>query len=84
LVGDGQVAEKAQLVSEPDGTDIDASEECNSPATSNCRHFDANPLRIWLVTDSRAVVEGEDLGHVGELTEQAHLADVYFPQPESS
>jgi hypothetical protein len=48
--------------------------------TSNRQHFDANPLRIWYVTGSRAVVEGEDLGGIGPLAEQAHMADFYFPQ----
>jgi hypothetical protein len=49
-------------------------------STSNGQHFDANPLRIWYVTASRAVVEGEDLGPIGPLAEQAHMADFYFPQ----
>lgn len=50
-------------------------------ATSNGQHFDANPLRIWAVTASRATVDGEDLGPVGALAEQAHLADdFYIPQ----
>ena len=48
--------------------------------TSNDQHFDANPLRIWYVADSHAVVEGEDLGPIGALREQAHMADFYFPQ----
>jgi hypothetical protein len=48
--------------------------------TSNGQHFDANPLHIWYVTGSRAVVEGEDLGSIGPLAEQAHMADFYFPQ----
>jgi hypothetical protein len=48
--------------------------------TSNQQHFDANPLRIWYVTASRAVVEDEDLGPIGPLAEQAHMADFYFPQ----
>jgi hypothetical protein len=48
--------------------------------TSNRQHFDANPLRIWYVTESRAVVNGEDLGPIGPLKEQAHMADFYFPQ----
>lgn len=48
--------------------------------TSNRQHFDANPLRIWYVTASRAVIEGEDLGLIGPLAEQAHMADFYFPQ----
>jgi len=48
--------------------------------TSNRQRFDANPLRVWSVTDSRAVVEGEDLGLIGALAEQAHLTDFYIPQ----
>lgn len=48
--------------------------------TSNRQHFDANPLRIWYVTASHAVVKGEDLGTIGPLAEQAHMADFYFPQ----
>ncbi|HAM01736.1 MAG TPA: hypothetical protein DCQ30_05850 [Acidimicrobiaceae bacterium] len=48
--------------------------------TSNRQHFEANPLRIWYVADSHAVVEGEDLGPIGALAEQAHMADFYFPQ----
>ena len=51
-----------------------------SGTTSNHQHFDANPLRIWHVTDSHAVVEGEDLVPIGALKEQAHMAEFYFPQ----
>jgi hypothetical protein len=51
-----------------------------SGTTSNGQPFDANPLRIWLVTDSHAVVEGHQLGPIGPLAEQAHLADFYIPQ----
>jgi hypothetical protein len=48
--------------------------------TSNAQQFDANPRWIWYVTASRAVVEGVDLGPPGPLTEQARMADFYFPQ----
>ncbi len=48
--------------------------------TSNGQDFDANPLRVWYVTDSRAIVDGQDLGPIGPLSEQAHMADFYFPQ----
>ncbi len=48
--------------------------------TSNGQHFDANPLRLWYVTDSHAVVGGEDIGPPGRLSEQGHMADFYFPQ----
>lgn len=49
-------------------------------ATSNGQRFDANPLRIWRVAGSHAVVDGEQLGPVGPLAEQAHLSDFYIPQ----
>jgi hypothetical protein len=48
--------------------------------TSNGQHFDANPLRLWYVTDSHAVVAGDDLGPIGALDIQAHMADFHFPQ----
>lgn len=48
--------------------------------TSNGQPFDANPLRIWFVTGSHAVVEGQALGSPGPLAEQAHLRDFYIPQ----
>jgi hypothetical protein len=48
--------------------------------TSNGQPFDANPLRIWFVTGSHAVVEGQELGSPGPLAEQAHLRDFYIPQ----
>ena len=48
--------------------------------TSNGQRFDANPLRISYVADSHAVVEGQELGPIGPLAEQAHLTDFYIPQ----
>lgn len=51
-----------------------------SGTTSNRQHFDANPLRIWYVTQSNAKVQGENLGPIGPLVAQAQMADFYFPQ----
>jgi hypothetical protein len=51
-----------------------------SGLTPNGQHFEANPLRIWSVTDSHAQVEGQQLGPIGALPEQAHMADFYIPQ----
>jgi hypothetical protein len=48
--------------------------------SSNGQRFIANPLRIWLIPDSRAVVRGVDLGPVGPAPEQAHLGDFWIPQ----
>ena len=49
-------------------------------ATANQQRFQANPLHIWRVTTSRALVNGLDLGPTGPVSPQAHLADFYFPQ----
>lgn len=51
-----------------------------SGETSNAQRFDANPVRIWSVTASRAVVEGDDLGPPGPLAQQARIADFCIPQ----
>ena len=47
---------------------------------SNGQPFDANPLRIWFVTSSHAVVAGRELGPTGPLAEQAQLRDFHIPQ----
>ncbi len=47
---------------------------------SNGQHFMANPLRIWLLKDNKAWLNGMDLGPAGPLREQAHLGDFYLPQ----
>lgn len=54
--------------------------EWETPHRLRVRTGDANPLRVWYVTDSHAVVEGQELGPIGPLPEQAHMADFYFPQ----
>jgi hypothetical protein len=38
------------------------------------------PKRLWLVTDSRAVLDGRDLGDCGPLLRQARLGDFRMPQ----
>lgn len=42
--------------------------------------FFADLRRIWLIEDSTAVIDGVDLGQLGPLPEQAHLADFWLPQ----
>lgn len=49
-----------------------------SVPSSNGQPFEAN--RIWFVTSSEAVVEGQEVGPIGPLAEQAHLRDFYIPQ----
>jgi hypothetical protein len=48
--------------------------------TSNGQHFDANPLRIWRVTDANASIRGESIGPPAPLAEQARLGDFWIPQ----
>jgi hypothetical protein len=46
----------------------------------NGQHFQANPLKVWLVADSTASLRGADLGPPGPLAEQARLGDFWIPQ----
>jgi len=48
--------------------------------TPNGQRFQAHPLRVWMVTDSTAIVDGEDLGRPGPLADQAHLGGFWLPQ----
>src|SRR5579875_62501 len=62
------------------GRALDAGKIQLTGRTSNDQHFDANPQRIWTVTDSHALVRGTDVGSPAPLINQAHMADFYFPQ----
>jgi hypothetical protein len=46
----------------------------------NGHRFVANPLTMWVATDSKANVRGIDLGEMGPASEQAHLRDFSIPQ----
>ena len=46
----------------------------------NGQWFVVNPRRLWVVADSRATVNGEDVGAPGPLAEQASLGDFWIPQ----
>lgn len=46
----------------------------------NGQRFMVNPSTIWLIKESRASLHGEDLGQIGPLPQQAHLAGFYVPQ----
>lgn len=48
--------------------------------TANGLPFDANPMRIWRVVDSRATIDGADAGPPAPLPEQARLGDFWIPQ----
>jgi len=46
---------------------------------ANGQGFMTAPTRAWAVTQSRAVLSGEDLGPVGPLNRQARLGDFRLP-----
>lgn len=48
--------------------------------TPNGQTFMANPRRIWAVANSRAVVDGRELGETGALVEQGQLGEFLIPQ----
>jgi hypothetical protein len=47
---------------------------------SNGQWFRANPRMLWTVDDSRAMVDGVDIGPPGPLDHQARLGDFWLPQ----
>jgi hypothetical protein len=46
----------------------------------NGQRFVANPLTVWAIVESRAVLAGEDLGPPGPVEPQARLGDFWVPQ----
>ncbi len=48
--------------------------------TANGLPFDANPQRIWRVTEASATINGQDVGPSAPLPEQARLGDFWIPQ----
>jgi hypothetical protein len=48
--------------------------------TPNGHRFLANPMRVWLIESSDAIVDGVNVGPIGPLTPQASLGDLLLPQ----
>jgi hypothetical protein len=48
--------------------------------TPNGQRFMANPLMVWLISESKASLDGTDLGEVGPSRTQGRLADFWIPQ----
>jgi hypothetical protein len=46
----------------------------------NGQWFQANPRQMWLVTESRAAIAGEDAGAPAPLNAQTRLGDLWLPQ----
>jgi hypothetical protein len=62
------------------GTALRAGRVRLTGLTPNGQRFVANPLTMWVATDSRATVRGIDLGQMGRAPEQARLRDFAIPQ----
>jgi hypothetical protein len=59
---------------------LHAGRLCLSGHAPNGQSFLANPRRVWTVKASSASLGGRDLGAIGPVPEQAHLADFWIPQ----
>ncbi len=46
----------------------------------NGQSYQARPLRVWAVADSRAAIDGESAGQPAPLAGQLRLADFWLPQ----
>jgi hypothetical protein len=46
----------------------------------NGQDFVANPLQVWVIDESHALLGDDDLGPSGPLRQQAHLGDFWIPQ----
>jgi hypothetical protein len=46
----------------------------------NGQRFIANPLSVWLITDSHATLDGNDLGPIGPAPVPGQMADFRIPQ----
>lgn len=69
-----------EVMSRVAGTALRAGRVRLTGRAPNGQRFTANPLRIWVATDSRATVRGIDLGEMGPAPEQAQLRDFALPQ----
>ena len=46
----------------------------------NGQRFVANPMLIWTISESRALLDGQDLGGAAPLREQPRLGDFWIPR----
>ena len=69
-----------EVMSRVAGTALRAGRVRLTGLAPNGQRFVANPLTVWVATDSSATVRGVDLGEIGPAPEQAHLRDFAIPQ----
>lgn len=62
------------------GAALRAGKVCLAGDVPNGQSFQANPLKVWLVSDATASLAGVDFGPPGPLAEQARLGDFLIPQ----
>ena len=68
------------LMSRVAGTALRAGRVRLTGLAPNGQRFVANPLIMWVATDSKATVRGIDLGEMGPAPVQAQLRDFAIPQ----
>lgn len=69
-----------EVVSRVAGTALRAGRVRLTGPAPNGQRFIANPLIVWVATDSTATVRGVDVGEMGPAPEQARLEDFAVPQ----
>jgi len=62
------------------GVALGAGRMAMSGRAPNGQRFVANPLLIWTIPESRATIDGRDLGVVAPAREQARLGDFWIPR----
>jgi hypothetical protein len=62
------------------GTALSAGRVRLTGLAPNGQRFVANPLTMWVATDSKATVRGIDVGEMVPAPEQAHLREFSTPR----
>ncbi len=62
------------------GVSLKAGRLTLSGRSPNGQKFIVNPRLLWTVTDSKATIDGQDLGSIGPLPVQASLGEFLIPQ----
>ncbi|MFD2244749.1 hypothetical protein [Pontibacter ruber] len=62
------------------GNILNAGKLSLTGTTPNGQHFKAVPRSIEMVSDTKASINGEDLGPAGPLDQQAHIGEFWIPQ----
>jgi hypothetical protein len=69
-----------RLMSRVAGNVLETGRIALSGYAPNGQYFIANPYKLWIVSDSHALLGNMDFGEMGPLAKQAHLRDFWIPQ----